>query len=351
MTGLRRSERKIAGVGIFEDVSAAGYREAILRSTGADLEQFQEANTVAEKPAYAVFLFFSMDLVGSTAVKHADPNWMDHIRVFYDAAKMEVKEKLPDAVVWKYIGDEITFYTRVSTDKAFVDWIKNAHKVVYKLANVMEERISHDGAPRLSVKGVIWMGVARVAGESAPDGDALHAVLSGNAVDVAFKTKIENGTDTVELTDFLGPATDIGFRIARFARRRQLVVGASLADYCVQRSTFSAELRVLDFESLKGVMRGAMYPAIWYRPEWKGVENDFQYEERYSDELVRRACRAPELEQASILRDVRRRDDNRLHFFDADTVDGIIAADRSRNVLAVTDAASRQLHNGGSHSP
>ncbi|MBV8191397.1 MAG: hypothetical protein JO339_29445 [Alphaproteobacteria bacterium] len=216
----------------------------------------------------ALAFFLSLDLAGSTALKIRQDNWADVIRYFYGQAVEQVQDAESTFRVWKYIGDEVVFYTYTSDLAHLQDWISIGFRSERSILDALIRQFP-DLEGRVSVKGIAW--IAPVTGYadldvSGADANAITESLTtaGNlrANDLSFR-------DTRDNVDFIGPSIDAGFRLARFARPLQLVVSPALAYYFLKGAKRTNDFRVVGFESLKGVARGELYPAVWYHENWE----------------------------------------------------------------------------------
>jgi hypothetical protein len=64
-------------------------------------------------PGAAVYLFLSIDMANSTAFKGREPRWPFVLHHFYEDVVREIRTVCPRFNVWKYIGDEVTFWRRM----------------------------------------------------------------------------------------------------------------------------------------------------------------------------------------------------------------------------------------------
>lgn len=255
----------------------------LIEKTKAKLREQQFTTLLAEKPNSGLYLFFSFDLVNSTQFKAAKPDaWPVVVTRFYELVTSELSTRLTSAILWKYVGDEVLFYKRV-TDR------KDLHKALPATYDALHATIEllHKLYPEtrelLSIKAAVWVAVA----EFIQPADIAGAKLTGRNIIVPI-----DRSPTTRNRDFLGPDIDAGFRISRFALRRRLVVSAHLAWLLyyerVECSGIEAQLRIVGFESLKGVWEGRHYPIIWYEKDWIRVADSFLYDEHINSEMVRR---------------------------------------------------------------
>ena len=134
----------------------------------------------------------------------------------------------------------------------------------------------------LSVKATVWVAPAQYLPPSSSEDVSL------DQPNIIVKTgSLPDSGDT----DFLGPDVDAGFRIAKFTQRRRLVVSAHLAWLLHRKrenwSEIEERLRIVAYESLKGVWAGRPYPIFWYESDWNQAVESFPYDEHLSSEFVK----------------------------------------------------------------
>lgn len=139
----------------------------------------------------------------------------------------------------------------------------------------------------LSVKTTVWCALVH----DVPPAH-IHAVDKTQAARYRNLLIKQAGSVGREQLDFLGPDIDIGFRIARYAARRRLVVSADLA-YLLYKDRANEDhiegsLRIVSYEQLKGVWGNRHYPIVWYEPDWNLVASTFLYDEHHQNEIIRR---------------------------------------------------------------
>ncbi len=232
------------------------------------------------------YIFFSFDLVNSTLYKSINQaKWPLVITKFYEFVEDSLKKRLSRVRLWKYVGDELLFYLRISR-------IEDARDCVTKAYNVMQDTIERihqsfsDTRTILSVKTTVWCAMAH----DLPPGD-IHVMDSsrGPKYSNLIIHQPQSGNTAV---DFLGPDIDIGFRIAKFAAPRRLVVSANLGyflyrDRARDSGKFDEQLRIVAYEQLKGVWNNRHYPIIWYEEDWERIKSSFLYDEHHQHEIVR----------------------------------------------------------------
>lgn len=190
-----------------------------------------------------LYLFLSVDIIGSTALKYGKKqtsDWYSVFTDFYVSFPDEFKLRLESAyeyhgklkydrdnlVVWKHAGDEILFYIEI-TQKDEVPCIVTAFK------NTLEDWYSSE--EKLNVKGCIWTG-------QFPFIDRI----------------IEEGSD--KKFDFIGPSIDCGFRLGKYASKDEVSISVEIADLINGVSSLQSSLYYLKSENLKGVLGEKNYP-------------------------------------------------------------------------------------------
>ncbi|QRF90882.1 hypothetical protein CLH39_11850 [Alcaligenes faecalis] len=250
---------------------------------------------------YQLKLFFSADIVGSTAFKQKPNNaskaWFDAVLAFYHQAELEFLRKWKDfkskidesgepghpwfgdePVVWKTVGDEILFVKNISHPmQAFLSlkaWI----------ATLEEIRKNLQRKHGLDVKSSAWLAEFPlknreiVLGEARPNGEDDFDLLNERALQAFYKNGL-GGTNKNLVRDFIGPSIDTGFRLGGFTSPRKLVLSVELAHVLACEQSY-AEVNdkwhsigpsnisrfIFRYEgrhALKGVLGGSPYPIFW----------------------------------------------------------------------------------------
>src|SRR5262249_17781901 len=158
----------------------------------------------------------SADLVGSTAYKGQSlghrPNWAPTFKEFFSDFPLDVKNSYSKVNgprisagkrlrPWKFSGDEILFLTELSSYQESI-----AHLSAFKNAVVEYPNRWKTKRLPLTLKATAW--------------------LAGFPV---TNTELEIATGTSgrgKSLDFIGPSIDLGFRIAKFADERRMILSA-----------------------------------------------------------------------------------------------------------------------------
>jgi len=212
-------------------------------------------NSVELKQYFKYRLFVSVDIAGSTGFKQKFSKWVKVFDQFFNDFPPLLQaylDELPDHVrgkpahamrVWKYVGDEILFYTTIHTHE---ECLYHAHSVKQSIKEYEDQFWKQHP---ISLKCSMW---------------SAGFPVRNSAVKLAYGDRI--------VTDFLGPDIDLGFRIGQFADSRRIPVNAELAHLLRFASTTARSehtrgiLPILLYEqsvSLKGVLGGTPYPIIW----------------------------------------------------------------------------------------
>jgi hypothetical protein len=244
-----------------------GPQEKVRDALKADYEYPQE-----DQNYDGTYLFFSFDLVNSTAFKNKNSKWGKIFDRFFIYCKDEMKKSFPSVVTWKMIGDEILFYLRVIKENELYDAPSKTFKVLKGSIDFLDS--IDDAKSYLSVKATLWA-----------------AAMRNSADNVINRIIIERDFDN-DILDFLGPDIDIGFRISEYALKSILVVEAKLACLLTKLETeldkehISTHMKIVSYEKLKGVWDGRYYPIVWYRDNWTYSNSMFIYDEKYNSKIV-----------------------------------------------------------------
>ncbi|MFB2561566.1 hypothetical protein [Rhizobium sp. IMFF44] len=231
----------------------------------------------------------SVDLVGSTAFKaskkHSEPQngspspaWVDEFRTFYKdfpiavatAYELVVKalgEELLDEArnrprVWKTIGDEIIFCSRVNS----VEHAATSVSAFLKALELYSKRLEADDKP-LRLKGAGWLAAFPAPNISiAVTSDTTTGQYAAVEMPSENTEEFERAADDAPSRfDFLGKGIDTGFRIAKNASEDRFVASVQLG-YVLARASakkkFPHAFGYHGREALKGVVDGAPYPVI-----------------------------------------------------------------------------------------
>ncbi|WP_197058924.1 hypothetical protein [Paracoccus sanguinis] len=246
-------------------------------------------------------LFLSADLVGSTAFKGESkfsssgetdpfPRWVAPFRTFYqefprfldksykDCCRQDYEKLEPSRPkLWKTIGDEIIFCTRVL----------NLEHLAYSISAFVEaldaysEKLEKDAFP-LRLKGAGWLAAF-------PSPNVTIKVNRAQPIDSTQPDNeddleaIEKGADEhPHEYDFLGKGIDTGFRIAKNSSEDRFTVTVQLA-FCLTEASkerrFPHKITFHGSEVLKGVIDGKPYPILSVDTERNREERELRRRE------------------------------------------------------------------------
>lgn len=240
-------------------------------------------------------VFFSVDVVGSTAFKHEseytnNQGWLEFFAAFYiefpeklNRKRAEITQKknwksLPEFVLWKSLGDELVFYVELSHPE------EAAHCVtVFRatLRSAFETWATGTNKLPVSFKGTAWLAGFPVANAALP-------MANGDI----------NADVEKQRFDFIGPQIDLGFRLTKFSSPRRLIISVELAAL-ILKDTSDLHFYFEPGEPLRGVLKERRYPLIWIDCLEKhegGNQNKEMHE--LEDELLHRKS----VEQPRVLR-------------------------------------------------
>jgi len=237
--------------------------------------------TLRSTPQSGLYLFFSFDLVNSTQFKASHPGiWPVVVRRFYEFVENAFSTRLELVKLWKFVGDEILFFKKAQKIQDLGQCLDAACEAL-NAAEALLHQIDSAAREMLSVKATAWVAPAQYL----PPSSSEKVNLEERNIIVKTGSLPDSGD-----TDFLGPDVDAGFRISKFTQRRRLVVSAHLAWLLYRKrenwSDIEKSLRIVGYETLKGVWAGRPYPIFWYEANWEKAVESFPYDEHLSSEFV-----------------------------------------------------------------
>lgn len=253
----------------------------------AELQEQRELLPPDRVVSSAFYVFFSFDLVNSTLYKTlSGSRWPLVITKFYEFVEDGLKKHIPRVHLWKYVGDELLLYKRIESLDDLRGCVPKAHVVMKQTIQKLHD-LFRDTRTVLSVKTTVWCAHAH----DVPPAD-IQTIEKRPAPTYRNLVLSQSSGPGQDRLDFLGPDIDIGFRIAKFAARRRLVVSADLA-YLLYRDRAENEgienrLRIVAYEQLKGVWGGRQYPVLWYENDWTGIASSFLYDEHHHNDIIQR---------------------------------------------------------------
>ncbi|WP_340693307.1 hypothetical protein [Hyphomonas sp.] len=252
-------------------------------------------------------LFLSVDLVGSTKLKHDEDvlngnsattesldgigaRWFRYLIDFYSGFEEMFTEEWKKAFsedgiakphwivgdtpsLWKVNGDELIYVLTISHPGQIVAALYSWREALLRYRSHLHERNAS-----LDVKATAWMAGFPIGNHevafsrnlsNVEPGSPEHAGKFGQyyRLNEWYKSKGDGGNSDY-VKDYIGPAVDTGFRIAGFASSRRFPVSVEVA-FFLANFAYDAEvhdkiaLRYHGRESMKGVLSGIPYPIFW----------------------------------------------------------------------------------------
>lgn len=295
------------------------------RSIGEKIkEQLKTSLQEKGKPSYelisneknnrnGIYLFFSFDLVNSTIYKSKDKeNWTKLFQRFYELvdSEMDNSYKNTSLTLWRYIGDEVIFYLKVSD----LDQVIKCPAIVSTISKVVVDQLHTEFEKSRGLiysKSTIWMADVEYQGSKSTESKSKSEPIKKMYNNVATIDKTKSEWFDNDNIDFLGPEIDLGFRLSKFSRRNSITMSVEVA-YIIykydEQNVAKQKIKIVSLEKLKGIWENRWYPIIWYHNYWDNL--DFEYDEHLDDKLIEKIS-DPEklkdlLEVEKILKDTRK---------------------------------------------
>jgi hypothetical protein len=212
-----------------------------------------------------VYVFFSADLIGSTqkkqyAQKQDDEkalcisSWVSNVVEFYSSFEETFAK---DGVeLWKYNGDEILFYAKISSWDEALNHVKRFRDAIEK---------NNSPENKYPVKGAVW--------------------TAGFPIRNFILRKPAINNDCI---DFIGPDIDLGFRIATLANRDRIAISPELALGLISVSKESREMKWHFYgrKNLKGIVEEGGIPVVFLSSTRDVISLQDKEEELLGDRLT-----------------------------------------------------------------
>lgn len=273
----------------------------------SDSDKRKQVDSLAvwEKPHLR--LFFSADIVGSTAFKQKPqaggisdaqgkfPAWFNMVLAFYHQAEQAFSTNWasferscagedsrnhwfgPAPELWKTVGDEVLFTKQILHPAQAITSCHAWVRTLDDLRSQLKER-------GLDVKSSAWLADFPLRNQEV----ILRSRLSGDTLsaddEYPFNNQLsldayyDDPSQSV-IRDYIGPSIDTGFRLGSLASARKFVISLELANVLsVEQSKSDRDTRLYSFGALslrrfdfrydgrvplKGVLGGNPYPVFW----------------------------------------------------------------------------------------
>lgn len=267
------------------------YAKDILYLQESKTEQLETKQSGAERNVY---LFFSFDIVNSTAYKALDyVHWAEIIgfilQYILEKVQSYAVDKIEGAKLWRAIGDELIFIVPVRDKERLCNYVDYIFGILSDICTELKYGNVFDSFKSEYRKGELFLSQNTLSLKSA----AWIAIINNNSrlpepYDCFSKHYKLSGNN--EIIDFMGNDIDAGFRIKQLTQIRRLVVSYELAYFLSEKSDCQSNLHIIAYKQLKGIWEGHYYPVIWYYNEqYSGgtnFDNSFFFDEAAGNELV-----------------------------------------------------------------
>ncbi|MBQ8678775.1 MAG: hypothetical protein IJ530_15985 [Treponema sp.] len=185
---------------------------------------------IITKNTKELYCLFSVDIQNSTKNKYENLFWDNTVYNFYEKIPLHfqalLKEKGSSNIlsIWKYVGDEILFYSKI-------DNISQIPITIQAFKETLE--FFSKNSKEFTIKGTAW-------------------TAQLNLIDKSFYMNKTNDNDNNTL-DFIGPSVDCGFRLSKFASTDFMSISIEILDLCKDDIELQKTFYFLNSEFLKGV--------------------------------------------------------------------------------------------------
>lgn len=252
-------------------------------------------------------LFLSVDLIGSTKLKHdedalagiVDPEqrlssigvkWFNHLTEFYSGFQEYFNEEWTkifevggfakpewqtseSPTLWKVNGDELIYVLDISHPGQIVAGIHAWKDALLRYRKHLNERNT-----TLDLKATAWMAGFPIGNHEVAFWSDLSSIAKPgleHAGKVGHYYRLnqwhndkKESKQSAYVKDYIGPSVDTGFRLAAFSSARRFPVSIEVA-YFLSHFPFGTDenkhlaLNYHGRESMKGVLSGMPYPIFW----------------------------------------------------------------------------------------
>lgn len=257
---------------------------------GEAVEKLNEKKEREKRSSRAVELFFSFDIVNSSAYKDINYlGWQDVLTTLLTSIQRNITKDIPEAQLWRVLGDEIIFFVTIRNEEEIYNSIGSIYSVL-----VQENLKLHNGNLFKEIKNSTKSDVELLKHSNVLSIQAaawLAIILNGEQEDFSPYDNIfkkYNINENQRINEFLGQDIDIGFRIKKETQDRRLVISVELAKLLSNRTEYLSRLNIITYKNLNGVWKNRLYPIIWYHDEeisGMTFEDSFYYDETSYSQL------------------------------------------------------------------
>ncbi|WP_100404253.1 NUDIX hydrolase [Bacillus solitudinis] len=261
----------------------------------SDIQDFHQEIDNSEMYS-GVYLFLSFDLVNSTSFKSRHSSeWQKVFTLFYQMIEAKFNKYYKGITLWKYIGDEVLLYLKVTDIEQLYDCAPITSKIVDEVTAILYEEVEI-AKKVLFIKATLW-----IANVNYLDSQDIEVISKKQETpkNIVFFTGAGPGPVWLkeQNIDFLGPDIDLGFRLGHHTEKSKILISAELA-YILNRRKGEIEnyqretkyvvndcYKIVSLEQLKGIWGERRYPIIWYGESWG--KNNFDYDEHLESDFVK----------------------------------------------------------------
>lgn len=241
-----------------------------------------------------VYLFFSFDLVNSTVFKSQyTEKWQTVFTRFYELIYMKLNTHYRNISIWKYIGDEVLLYLKISNIEEVYTAPINALKIIEEVTKTLYEN-EEDTRDKLFIKATLWIAKINLLEQANTKKNQENSYKN-----IAFSSGDLPHWMDLQRIDFLGPDIDLGFRLSQYTQKKQLLISAEIA-FILNRKNGEVSkygrdeeyrykpnecCKIIALKNLKGIWDDRAYPIIWFNSDWN-IDKIFSYDEHLNSELV-----------------------------------------------------------------
>jgi len=255
------------------------------------IQKIDSSHIGNNKEYKGLYIFCSYDLVDATDFKISEPDkWPVIFNQFYEIVDREIKTKFSNINIWKYVGDEVLFFQKITCDielyKFLPEFLNISDSIITSLKN-----LSSDNNIPLATKCTVWIAPVKKINpqniSSAKEEQKENLAYKNIVIQAAY-------TNTHSMIDFLGPDIDLGFRISKYSYKNVITISADLAYLLENMQTPSGQnkteliscLRIIAYKQLKGIWKNRAYPIIWYYKDWENISSIFDYDAHCDSDLI-----------------------------------------------------------------